>query len=102
MSKTFRSCILLLVLLAAFPFLNGCFIKSIMVNSFADSLAEPGDTFSADNDPEFVRQAVPFSLKLMESILSATPRHVALLTALCKGFTEYGYAYVQSDGEYIA
>ncbi len=68
----------------------------------ADSFAASGDTFSADNDPELIRQSVPFSLKLMESILSATPHHVGLLTALCKGFTEYGYAFVQSDSEYIA
>ncbi len=83
-------------------FLNGCFIKDIAVNSVADSLAEPGDTFSADNDPDLVRDAIPFSLKFMESILAATPHHVGLLTALCKGFTEYGYAFVQSDGEYVA
>jgi tetratricopeptide (TPR) repeat protein len=84
------------------PLFSGCFIKSMAVDSFADSLAAPGETFSADNDPELIRQAVPFSLKLMESILSATPRHVPLLTALCKGFTEYGYAFVHSDGLYVA
>lgn len=71
------------------------------VNSVADSLADEGDTFSSDNDPELIKDAVPFSLKFMESILSATPRHVGLLTALCKSFTEYGYAFVQSEGEYI-
>jgi len=64
-------------------------------------LAGQGDTFSSDNDPELIREAVPFSLKFMESILSATPRHVALLTALAKDFTEYGYAFVQSDSQYI-
>jgi predicted anti-sigma-YlaC factor YlaD len=90
------------LLLAMSPLLNGCFIKDIAVNSVADSLADPGDTFSADNDPELIRDAVPFSLKFMESILSATPHHTGLLTALCKGFTEYGYAFVQADGEYVA
>jgi predicted anti-sigma-YlaC factor YlaD len=69
------------------------------VDSIADSLAGTGDTFSADNDPQLIREAVPFSLKLMESVLSATPRHVGLLTALAKGFTEYAYAFVQSDEE---
>ncbi|HVZ79940.1 MAG TPA: TRAP transporter TatT component family protein [bacterium] len=92
----------LLLLALMTPLFSGCFIKSMMVDSFADSLAAPGDTFSSDNDPELIRQAVPFSLKLMESILSATPRHVPLLTALSKSFTEYAYAFVHSDGEYIA
>jgi len=69
------------------------------VDSIADSLAGTGDTFSSDNDPQLIREAVPFSLKLMESVLSATPRHVGLLTAACKGFTEYAYAFVQADTE---
>ncbi len=93
---------LLLFLLAFSPLLNGCFIKAMAVDSVADSLAGQGDTFSSDNDPQLVREAIPFSLKLMESILSATPRHFGLLTAACKGFTEYAYAFVQSDGDYIA
>ena len=95
------SSLLFILLLALSPLLNGCFIKSMAVDSIADSLAGTGDTFSSDNDPKLVGDAVPFSLKLMESVLSATPRHSGLLTALAKGFTEYGYAYVQTEGEYI-
>ena len=90
-----------LFLVALTPLLNGCFLKSMAVDSIADSLAGTGDTFSSDNDPQLVGDAVPFSLKLMESVLSATPRHLGLLTALTKSFTEYGYAYVQSNAEYI-
>jgi predicted anti-sigma-YlaC factor YlaD len=82
--------------------LNGCFIKSIAMNSVADGLADQGDVFSSDDDPELIRQAVPFSLKFMESILSATPHHFGLLTALAKNFTEYSYAYVKSESDYIA
>ncbi len=90
-----------LFLLAAFsPLLNGCFIKSIAINSVADGLAGQGDTWSSDNDPQLIRDAVPFSLKFMESILAATPRHVGLLTTLAQSFTEYGYAFIQSDAFY--
>ena len=83
------------------PLLGGCFIKSMAVNSVADALAGQGDTWSSDNDPALIRQAVPFSLKFMESILAATPRHVGLLTALSQSFTEYAYAFVQSDADTI-
>ncbi len=93
---------LLLFLAALSLLLNGCFIKSIAVNSVADGLAGEGDTFSSDDDPELIREAVPFSLKFMESILAATPKHTGLLTALCEDFTEYAYAYVQCDADYIA
>lgn len=91
----------LLFLLGFSPFLNGCFIKSMAVDSVADGLAGQGDTWSSDNDPQLVGDAVPFSLKFMESILAATPRHVGLLTTLCKSFTEYSYAFVQSNAETI-
>jgi tetratricopeptide (TPR) repeat protein len=94
--------IALLALLAFSPILNGCFIKSIFVNSVADGLAGEGDTFSSDNDPQLVEDAIPFSLKFMESILAATPKHTALLTTLSQSFTEYAYAYIQTEADYVA
>jgi predicted anti-sigma-YlaC factor YlaD len=90
-----------LLLFVLSPLLGGCFIKDMAVNSVADGLAGQGDTWSSDNDPQLVGDAIPFSLKFMESILAATPRHVGLLTTLAKSFTEYSYAYVQSDAERI-
>lgn len=93
---------ILLLLIGVSPVLNGCFIKSIAVNSMADGLAGEGDTFSSDDDPQLVKDAVPFSLKFMESILAATPRHTALLTTLAQSFTEYSYAFVQCEADYIA
>ncbi|HTA76178.1 MAG TPA: TRAP transporter TatT component family protein [bacterium] len=99
---TSRRLWVLLLLIGFSPALNGCFIKSMAVNSVADGLAGQGDTFSSDNDPQLIKEAVPFSLKFMESILAATPRHTELLGALCKNFTEYTYAYVQCEADYIA
>jgi len=102
MRKNSKSLFLILgALLGLFPLLNGCFIKDMAVNSVADGLAGQGDTWSSDNDPELVGDAIPFSLKFMESILAATPRHVGLLTTLAKSFTEYSYAYVQTKAEMI-
>jgi predicted anti-sigma-YlaC factor YlaD len=40
---------------------------------------------------------VPFSLKLMESLLAESPKHIGLLTATASGFTQYAYAFVQID-----
>ena len=99
MSSMIRRFLLFFLVLGLGLSLHGCFLKSMAVDSIADSLAGTGDTFSSDNDPQLIRESVPFSLKLMESVLSAAPRHVGLLTALAKGFTEYAYAFVQSDME---
>lgn len=75
--------------------LNGCSIHQFALNQVSDAIASGGETFSTDNDLELVRDASPFSLKLMESLLAGNPRHRGLLLALSKGFTQYAYAYVQ-------
>lgn len=80
-------------------FCCACSPKRIAVNAIADALSGGGDVFARDDDPELVRDAVPFALKTMESLLEEEPKHVGLLTALCKGFTQYGYAFVQAEAD---
>jgi len=77
----------------------GCSLRRLAADKLGDALAAGGTTFSSDNDPELVEQALPFSLKLMESVLAETPRHRGLLQAACKGFTEYAYGFVQAQAE---
>ena len=86
----------LLVALLAAP---GCSIKRLAVNKLGDALAGGGTTFASDDDPELVKAAVPFSLKLMESLLNESPKHKGLLFAASSGFTQYAYAFVQQDAE---
>lgn len=81
--------------------LTGCSVKRMAVNKVGDALASGGTTFSSDDDPELVKQAVPFSLKLMESLLAESPNHKGLLLATSSGFTQYGYAFVQQDADQI-
>jgi predicted anti-sigma-YlaC factor YlaD len=77
----------------------GCSFKRIAANKLGDALAAGGTTFASDDDPELIRDATPFSLKLMESLLAETPNHRGLLLATCKGFTQYSYAFVQCDAD---
>ena len=78
----------------------GCVsVKRMAVNKLGDALAEGGTTFASDDDPELVKAAVPFSLKLMESLLAESPKHEGLLLASSRGFTQYSYAFVQQDAE---
>ncbi|MBI1178496.1 hypothetical protein GC207_13765 [bacterium] len=80
---------------------SGCSIKHMAVDMVGDALAGSGTTFASDNDPELIRDAVPFSLKLMESLLAETPNHEGLLTATASGFTQYAYAFVQQDADML-
>jgi hypothetical protein len=65
---------------------SGCSVKRMAVNKVGDALAGGGTTFASDDDPELVKAAVPFSLKLMESLLNESPRHEGLLLAASSGF----------------
>jgi len=78
---------------------SGCSFKRFAVNKLGNALAGGGTTFAADDDPELVKAAVPFSLKLMETLLAESPQHEGLLLASASGFTQYAYAFVQQDAE---
>ena len=81
--------------------LAGCSIKRLAVRSVANSLTRGPDVFGTDNDPELVRDALPFGLKAMESLLATLPEHEGLLITLCRGYTQYSFAYVQSEGDLV-
>ena len=78
---------------------SGCSVKRMAVNKVGSALAGSGTTFASDDDPELVKAAVPFSLKLMESLLAASPGHRGLLLATASGFTQYAYAFVQQEAD---
>jgi predicted anti-sigma-YlaC factor YlaD len=67
----------------------------------ADTLAASGTSMTSDNDPQLVREAVPFGLKTYESLLESLPRHVPLLRATCSGFTSYAYGYLATDADAV-
>jgi predicted anti-sigma-YlaC factor YlaD len=78
---------------------TGCSLQRVAVNRVGDALAAGGTTFAADDDPELIKAAAPFSLKLMESLLDESPRHAGLLLAASSGFTQYAYAFVQQEAD---
>jgi len=77
--------------------LGGCSLERLAVNKIADALAEPGEVFTAEDDPELVGDALPFALKTFEILLAKSPRHEKLLVTTCQAFTQYSYAYVELE-----
>jgi predicted anti-sigma-YlaC factor YlaD len=86
----------LLIVLTLAP---ACSIKTMAVKTVANTLSDTGDVFTRDDDPELVRDATPFALKLYESLLESVPTHVPLLVATCGSFTQYSYAYIEADAD---
>src|SRR5688572_2849392 len=79
----------------------GCSVNKFAINKLGDALANPGTTWAADDDPELIQSAAPFSLKLIESLLESSPRHEGLLLAAASGFTQYSYAFVQQRADFV-
>jgi predicted anti-sigma-YlaC factor YlaD len=83
---------------AAIAILPGCaLVQRKAVGMVASTLASSGDVFTRDDDPELVGDAIPFGLKLYESLLDSAPKNKELLLATCSNFTQYGVAYVETE-----
>jgi predicted anti-sigma-YlaC factor YlaD len=78
---------------------NGCSVRQFALHKLGDALSHSGTAFASDDDPDLIKDAAPFSLKLMESLLAETPQHTGLLTAAASGFTQYAYAFVQQEAD---
>jgi predicted anti-sigma-YlaC factor YlaD len=78
---------------------SGCSIRHYALNSAANAMAMSGSSFATDDDPELIKAAAPFSLKLMETLLTELPNHKGLLAATAAGFTQYSYAFVQQEAD---
>jgi predicted anti-sigma-YlaC factor YlaD len=89
--------------LALAALVAGCTtLEQAALDRVGNTLAAGGTAFSADDDPQLIASAAPFSLKLMESLLASRPQHRELLLATASGFAQYAYAFVQQDADELA
>jgi predicted anti-sigma-YlaC factor YlaD len=81
--------------------LAACSPRTYALRQVADAISSTGEgsALARDDDPDLVRDAVPFALKTMESLADTLPDHLNLRLALARGFTQYGYAFVQQDAD---
>jgi len=87
------------IVASAVVVLPACSIKTMAVKTVANTLSDTGDVFTRDDDPDLIRDATPFALKLYESLLESVPTHVPLLVSTCGGFTQYGYAFLEAEAD---
>ncbi len=76
-------------------------MRRAQVRSIARVLSGPSETniFAEDNDPELIRDALPFALKTYETLLASDPKNQNLFLATAEGFVTYANAFVQTDAE---
>ena len=91
-------CSLLILLTLA---LAGCSFQKFAIDRLGNALAQGSSVYATDDDPELVGAALPFGLKTIEALLVQSPHNKGLLLAASSGFTQYAYAFVQTEADYI-
>lgn len=82
--------------------LSGCSVKDFAIKEIGSALSEgTGSAFAEESDVEFAGQAIPFSLKLVESLLHEQPDNAEMLLAAASGFTQYSKAWVEQPADFI-
>ncbi|MBN1268586.1 MAG: hypothetical protein JXB04_03285 [Kiritimatiellae bacterium] len=80
---------------------TGCssLIRKAAVQSVTGMLAAPGGAgaFASDNDPELVRDALPFVLKTYDILREKDPRNTELAAAAAAAFVQYANAFVHRE-----
>lgn len=76
----------------------GCSLRSVAINAVLPALYNP-TVYLSEEDPEIVREALPFLLKTIESIHAADPERQDVMEYACSGFTMYASAFLQVDAD---
>ena len=81
-----------------------CFLSKTTANMVAGSLSKEssGEVFSGDDDPQLVGDALPFTIKLYESLMATSPNNPKLLLATGRALCMYSYAYIQMPAEQLS
>jgi len=88
-------------LVLALALAPGCSIRKLAVGSLASSLGDSAEVFASDDDPELVRDALPFVLKTIEVLLAQAPENEELLGTACTTFTQYAVGFLLFEAEEI-
>jgi len=84
--------------------LPSCSINKLAMGAVADALTSGGssDVFTGDPDPQLVADAIPFAIKLYETLLAANPDHQGLMLTTGSLFVMYSNAFVHGPAEMLS
>ena len=81
---------------------SGCgTLRGAAIRDVAGLLSDSSGSrvFVEDDDPELIRDALPFVLKMYEALLASEPEDRNLLLATANGFVTYANAFVHAEAE---
>jgi predicted anti-sigma-YlaC factor YlaD len=82
---------------------SSCSVNKMAIKAVSNALTGEGsgEVFTGDSDPELVRDALPFAIKLYETLLSNNPDHQGLILTTGSLFIMYANAFVQGPAEML-
>lgn len=81
---------------------SGCGpLRRAAIRDVAGLLSNPSgsNVFMEDDDPELIREALPFALKTYEALLAAEPKNRDLYLATADAFVKYANAFIQAKAD---
>lgn len=98
MFRAMKNFILILLCFISLFVIGSCSINDMIADALSSGM---GQSFTGEDDPELVGDALPFALKLYDSILENSPHHVNLLLATGSAYIMYANAWVQAPAEML-
>ncbi len=100
MKKTARTMGLISAVVFA---LSSCSIQDYTIDLVSDALTgdQGSSVFLEENDPELVGDALPFAIKLYESLLVQNPGHPGLTLSIGSLYIMYANAFLQTPSLYL-
>ena len=82
---------------------SSCSLNKIVINKVSDTLSGTGfnTVFMGDTDPQLVGDALPFAIKMYETLLAQNPNHPGLIVTTGSLFVMYANAFVQGPAEML-
>lgn len=81
----------------------GCSLKKVAMKQVADMLTGKGSSavFSGDDDPELVADALPFAIKMYESLSASAPNHRGLQLTTGSLYVMYANAFLHNPASML-
>ena len=80
-------------------FIISCSPKKLLLNQFDGVFDSIEYVYLTDDDPQLVKEAFPFNLKIIEILLDQSPDNREMLLTALSSFTMYSYGFLVEDAE---
>jgi len=95
----FKRLIKMTTLIGMVIFITSCSPKKYILNQFDGVFDSIEYVYLSDDDPQLVKDAFPFNLKIIEILLDQNPDDREMLLTALSSFTMYSFGFVMEEAE---